>query len=358
MGSHKSGGEGAEKRPTQQDVARRAGVSRATVSYVLNGLPNGRVPISDETRLRVRQAIAELGYVPDASAQALRSGSTRTIGLIFPDMQNPHFWQTADGVEQATRAAGYHLLLSSMDLNPQVGQDVLRDLSRRRIDGLILMGAFIKRSEAAKNTLSELLTRRLPIVEITDDHAIDYDVDCVTSDYRQVTAVLLSHFLALGHRRIGMIYGVPAPDMGLDRLEPYQDSLRAAGLPLDPELVVNCGITTEAGYQAARLLLGLATPPTAILAINDLLAIGALRAAGDLGLRVPADLSLASYDDIPAAQYLVPRLTTASKDAFRLGQEAARLLLARLEDPGRERQTEVVPARVIFRESTGPAPQH
>ncbi len=347
----------AAKRPTQQDVARRAGVSRATVSYVLNSRANGRVPISDETRERVLRAIAELGYVPDASAQALRSGSTHTIGLIIPDMNNPHFWQTADGIEQTVRSAGYHLLLSSMDLSPQVGQDILRDLSRRRIDGLILMGTFINRSEAAKNTLSELLTRRLPIVEITDHHPIDYDVDFVASDYHEVTPVLMAHLLSLGHRRIGLIYGVAAADLGLDRLQPYQDSLRAAGLPDDPELVVNCGTTTEAGYQAARQLLALATPPTAILAINDLLAIGAMRAAGDLGLRIPADLSLVSYDDIPAAQYLVPRLTTASKDAFRLGQEAARLLLARLADPSLERQTRAVPTQVIFRESTGPAPR-
>jgi len=336
-------------------VAQRAGVSRATVSYVLNGLANGRVPISDETRERVMHAIAELGYVPDASAQALRSGSTHTLGLIIPDMNNPHFWQTADGVEQAARAAGYHLLLSSMDLNPQVGQDVFRDLSRRRIDGLILMGAFVSRSEAAKSTLSELLARRLPIVEIADHHNLDYDVDCVWSNYHEVTAVLMSHLLALGHRRIGLVFGVASPDLGLDRLEPYQDSLRAAGLPLDPELVVICGTTTEAGYQAARQLLSLAAPPTAILVINDLLAIGVLRAASDLGLKVPADLSLASFDDIPAAQYLVPRLTTATKDAFRLGQEAMRLLLARLADPGRSRQTQAVPPQVIFRESTGPA---
>ncbi len=356
--SHNPQSVNAVKRPTQLDVARRAGVSRATVSYVLNGLSSGRVPISDETRQRVMQAIAELGYVPDASAQALRSGSTHTIGLIVPDMHNPHFWQTADGVEQAARAGGYHLLLSSMDLNPQVGQDVLRDLSRRRIDGLILMGRFIQHSEAAQNTLSELLTRRLPIVEITDHHRVEYDVDSVSSDYYEVTAVLMSHLLSLGHRRIALIYGVATPDLGLDRLEPYQASLRGAGLPPDPGLVFECGTTSEAGYQAARQLLGQAKPPTAIIAINDLLAMGVLRAAGDLGLRVPTDLSLASFDDIPAAQYLVPRLTTASKDAFRLGQEAVRLLLARLEAPDRSRQTQAVPAHVIFRESTGPVPGH
>jgi LacI family transcriptional regulator len=356
--SHNPDGATGLKRPTQVEVARRAGVSRATVSYVLNGLSNSRVPISDETRQRVMLAITELGYVPDASAQALRSGSTHTIGLIIPDMHNPHFWQTADGVEQAARAGGYHLLLSSTDLNPQVGQDVLRDLSRRRIDGLIVMGSIINRSEVAQSTLSELQARQLIIVEIADHLNTDYDFDCVWSDYREATEKLMSHLLSLGHRRIGLIYGVGAPDLGLDRLQPYQASLRAADLPLDPELVVECGTTIEAGYQGARQLLSRAAPPTAIIAINDLLAIGVLRAGSDLGLRVPADLSLASYDDIPAAQYLVPRLTTASKDAFRLGQEAVRLLLARLEDPGQSRQTQVVPVQVFFRESTGPVPAH
>src|SRR5512137_1235653 len=131
------------KRPTQVDVARLAGVSRATVSYVANGLADGQVPISEETRRRVLKAIEELGYEPDARAQALRSGSTLTIGLILPDIRNPHFWQTADGVEQELRAAGYHLLLSSADLYPDYGEDIFKQMSRRRTDGLILMSSFI-----------------------------------------------------------------------------------------------------------------------------------------------------------------------------------------------------------------------
>jgi transcriptional regulator with XRE-family HTH domain len=135
------------KRPTQVDVARLAGVSRATVSYVVNGLADGQVPISEETRQRVLEAIEELGYEPDARAQALRSGSTQTVGLILPDIHNPHFWQTADGVEQELRAAGYHLLLSSADLNPDYGKDIFKAMSRRRTDGLILMSAFIFHNE-------------------------------------------------------------------------------------------------------------------------------------------------------------------------------------------------------------------
>src|SRR5262245_56998015 len=120
-------------RPTQVDVARRAGVSRATVSYVLNGQADKRVPISDETRQRVMDAIEELGYSPDARAQALRSGSTKTIAFIIPDLRNPHFCEYATGIEQEARAAGYHVLLSSTALNDEYAIDILKDLARRRI---------------------------------------------------------------------------------------------------------------------------------------------------------------------------------------------------------------------------------
>jgi LacI family transcriptional regulator len=353
------------KRPTQFDVARLAGVSRATVSYVANGLADGQVPISEETRRRVLEAIEELGYVPDARAQALRSGSTKTIGLILPDIRNPHFWQTADGVEQELRAAGYHLLLSSADLNPDYGKDVFKELSRRRIDGLILMGAFIFQLEEAQKTLSHLLKRRFPITRIGEHPAID----CVVSDYRAVTQAAIAYLLSLQHRRIGLIFGVQPPwesfqaaglpviyEEGADRLLPYQDSLRAAGLPVDPELIVMCGPAIEDGYQAALQLLSLPARPTALLVINDLLAIGALRAASDLGLRVPADLSVVGYDDIPLADFLVPRLTTSSKDVVTVGRAAVKLLLARIQDPDRPHQRVDIPARFIIRESTGPAP--
>jgi LacI family transcriptional regulator len=152
-------------RPTQVDVAKRAGVSRATVSYVLNGLTEGRVPISDETRQRVLGAIEELGYEPDARAQALRSGSTKTIALIIPDLGNPHFCEYATAVEDAARASGYHVLLYSTTLNDEYALALFKDLARRRFDGLILVSGFILESKEAKTTLARLLHRGLPVVE-------------------------------------------------------------------------------------------------------------------------------------------------------------------------------------------------
>lgn len=353
------------KKPTQADVARLAGVSRATVSYVLNGVATERVLISEATRQRVWAAIEELGYQPDARAQALRSGRTKTVGLILPEIHNPHFWQTADGVEQELRAAGYHLLLSSADLSPEYGDDIFKELSQHRIDGLILMSAFVLQSAKGQETLDQLLERRFPIVKI-GEHAT---IDCIVSNYRAATREAMEHLLNLGHRRIGLIYGVrsswetsetenPPVDMsgGLDRLLTYQECLQVASLPVDPALIVTCGTGLEDGYQAAQRLLALSDRPTALLVINDLLAIGALRAASDLGLRVPWDLSVVGFDDIPMASYLTPRLTTSSKDMIRVGREAVRLLLSRINDPERPQQRVEVQARFIVRESTGPAP--
>jgi LacI family transcriptional regulator len=166
----------------------------------------------------------------------------------------------------------------------------------------------------------------------------------------------MSYLLSLQHQRIGLIYGVALPKLGEDRLLPYQESLLAAGLPVDEKLIAECGPTIEDGYQAALHLLKLPSRPTALVAINDLLAIGALRAAEDLSLRVPKDLSLVGYDDIPIAKYLVPRLTTVSKDVVKIGREAVKLLLARIQEPHWSYQSIELPARLIIRESTGPAP--
>lgn len=339
------------KRPTQADVAREAGVSRATVSYVVNGQTDGRIPISEDTRLRVLEAIEELDYEPDGSAQALRSGSTKTIGVIIPDMHNPHFWESATGIEEEAHNSGYHLLVSSIAFDVKYAVDLFKGLARRRIDGLILISSFIVMSEEAQKTLSQLQKRRLPMVELNDH----YEIDSVVCDYRDATKEVMAHLLGLGHRRIGMIYGVASPEMANDRLSPYQEILKDAGL-FDPELIMNCGPAIEDGYQAGLELLKLPQRPTALIAINDLLAIGVLRAAADLRLAVPKDVSLVSYDDIPMAKYMVPRLTTVSKDALQLGREAFKLLLARIQSPDRPRQRHLSSARFIIRESTGKAP--
>ena len=339
-------------RPTQVDVAKLAGVSRATVSYVLNAATNGRVPISEETRQRVLDAIEELGYEPDARAQALRSGNTNTIALIIPDLGNPHFCELATGIEEAARAAGYHLLLSSTTMNDEYAVEIFKDLARRRFDGLILASSFILKSEEAQATLEQVRQRGLPIVELSEH----YGVDSVGVDYREATREVMSYLLSLGHRHIGLIYGVGGHELAEDRRQPYRAGLEAAGIPIDEDLIVECGPTIEDGYQAAKQLLRLPSRPTAIIAVNDLLSIGAVRAAADTGVRVPQELSLVGYDDIPMAKYLVPRLTTVTKDAYASGKKAFEILMRRMQDPNLPRQKIQTSARLVIRESTGPAP--
>ena len=338
------------------DVAKVAGVSRSTVSYVLNGVKSENVFISEETRKRVQDAIKELGYVPDAQARALRSGDTKMLGLFVPDIRNPHFAEMAEGAEQEARGAGYRLLLSNISLNYEYANEILEDLLHRRTDGLIVMGWPTFVAEQAGVYLNRFPERRLPIVDICDHYDADILVDRVASDYQATTREAMSYLLELNHKRIAMLYGVALHELGTDRLEPYEVSLRTAGLPVEDDLIIQCGATIEDGYQATHKLLSLSPRPTAIITINDLLAIGALRAITDSGLSVPADISVLSYDDITMAKYTVPRLTTVSKDIMSVGRIAVKLLLARLQEPDRPYQTEIHPARLIIRESTGPAP--
>lgn len=344
------------KRPSQFDVARKAGVSRATVSFVLNGVTNGNVGISEETRKRVWDAIRELDYIPDARARAFRSGDTKTIGLIIPDMRNPHFWETVEGVEQEARNAGYHILLSNIALKYENANAIFTDLLHQRIDGLIVMGSFTVIPGDADTYLNRFFKQHLPIVELCDHYNVSYPADRVSIDYETATREAMAHLLGLNHQRIGMLYGVATPELAMDRLQPYKESLLAAGLPVDEELIVQCGPDVEDGYQATRAILKHSPRPTAIVAINDLLAIGALRAIEDAGLHVPADISLLSYDDIFMAKYMKPRLTTVSKDVLSMGRTAVNLLLARLQEPERPYQTEQHAAQLIIRESTGMAP--
>ena len=335
------------KPPTQKDVARRAGVSRSTVSYVLNDQQQLKVPISEETRQRVLQAIEDLGYEPDARARSLRQGQTKTVGVIIPVIQNPFFWQTLSGISQALQKAGYSLLLSHNPQDAQQGATIVRELKRQRMDGFILLAAVKYLLPALTDYLREA---GQPVVEIT---AAEAEFDHVIHGYSSGTRALMAHLLELGHRRIGFIYGVTAEVQGVDRLIIYRQALEEAGLaPLE----VHCGDQLEDAYQAAYTLLSRPDRPTALLVINDMLALPAMRAASDLGLTIPGDLSVAGFDDIPFSSYTLPRLTTVSGKAEESGRDAVQLLLQRFADPELPQQVTTAEVQLIVRESTGPVP--
>lgn len=339
------------RRPRQVDVARLAGVSRATVSYVLNAQTDQRIPISAETRQRVFDAVSELGYEIDARAQSLRSGDTRTLGVLLPIYENPYFWQILRGISSEAEAAGYSLLLSHSSLTPEQESLSLRELAQRRVDGFLLLIGF---KLLPAQIYEHLLRLNAPVVEIT---AIGSEFDYVRTGYVEGTEALLSHLFELGHRRIGFVYGVADVTQGYDRLLTYRQVFNNAGLPLDESLILECGPLIDDGYQAALSLLKRPDRPTALLAINDLQAMAVIRAAADLGLNIPGDLSLASFDDIPFAGYTVPRLTTVTTYPEQNGRDAVRLLLRRLNEPDRPQEIVIPGWQLIIRESTGPAPR-
>lgn len=335
-------------RPTQKDVARRAGVSRSTVSYVLNDQTDQKIPISPETRQRVMDAMAELSYEPDARAQSLRRGSTKTIGVLFPILQNPFFWELLLGISSEAQDAGYGIQVARHPLDDVQINQSLRQLTQQRVGGLILIGADKLWPSPVTKQLSEF---GRPIVEITSDES---DFDHVVHGYAEGTRLLMSHLFELGHRRIGFVYGVLDQIQGLDRLLTYEQVLQEAGMLLDEDLIRRCGGTLEDGYQATRLLLSQSDRPTALLVINDLLAMAAIRAAADLGLSIPGDISIASFDDIPLASFSVPRLTTVSGQTVQSGRDAVKLLLKRMSEPDHPHEVIVARTQLIIRESTGP----
>jgi LacI family transcriptional regulator len=332
------------KRPTQSDVAKAAGVSRATVSYVLNDR-EGKAAISSETRQRVLEVMEAFGYEPDTRAQSLRSGGSKTIGLLIPDIHNPHFWQAVEGVEEEARKAGYDLILAQSSADQSREDYCLQALSRRTISGLIVIKTM---AALSVQTLEKLLVSNHAIVECSDAPS---PFDCVQADYRQGMGEIMRHLFALGHRHFAFIHGVTGPGVGADRLEVYLAMLQEAGMVGQVE---TCGISIEDGYQAALRLFSKTPYPTALVVINDLLAMGVLRAAHDLALRVPQDISVASFDDLPISAYLVPRLTTVRRDFKVEARLATELLLERLRHPKRPRQRcSGAATELIVRESTG-----
>jgi LacI family transcriptional regulator len=345
------------KAPTQADVARIANVSRATVSYVLNGRSGGAISVAEDTRQRILSAAEQLGYEPNASAQSLRLKSTKSIGFTIFDQANPHNWQIVHGADEEARACGYKLLLISTTMDLERERASTRELLRHRIDGLVL-------SQTHRDQMIEefkaLIRRQSAVVLLGSYGTHPPELDTVTPGHAAGAAQLMKHLLELGHRRIGFVFGVAAEPLGCERMAAYRKQLQQCGIPVDESLIKRCGVTIADGYRAALDLLSRGAceaRPTAILVINDLLAIGVLHAASELGLRVPADVSVAGFDDIEMAPYLNPALTTIRVNAEEVGRAAVRLILERVSDPERPPQHVHVAARLVQRESTGPAPQ-
>lgn len=333
------------RRPTQVDVARAAGVSQAMVSYVVNDNPVVSIP--ETTRQRILTAIAELGYVPDSSARRLRTRKTLTIAVVIPDITNPFYPAFQRGIQDVAGRHGYDVLTYNTDADPEIEARCLLSVQQGRVDGLIAV-LFHQTALALRG----LLDRGVAVVrfESVRKEPGAWPIDNVYVDNAAASQTMVSYLIGRGHRRIGLLAGRRGPRPA--RALGYLQALHEHGLELDDDLVRE-GDFREAGAQVAmRELLSLSVPPTAVYAANDVMAIGALLAAREAGLRVPEDVAIAGFDDIPAAQYVTPALTTIAQRPEHLGRRAAEMLLERLSgaapDHGR---CEAMPYELIVRAS-------
>ncbi len=334
------------QRPKQVDVAKLAGVSRTTVSFVLNKRFDERILISDSTRQKVFAAAQQLGYEPNDIARSLRWGNTKTIGFLIPALHNPHYWDILEGVEEEITAHGYHLSLVVANLNPERELNCLLSLSQQRLDGAILIPTFL---HTLIETRSYLLKKHMPVVFT---HPVD-EVDWVFPDFRKSDEQMMDYLLSLGHQRIGLIDAGARSDISHIRQNIYLQKISSVGIPPEENYISRCGYQLGDEYNSAIKMLDLPQPPTAIWVINDSTAMGVIKAVHDRGLRIPEDISLAGYDD-SMGENISPPLTTVHIPARQLGRRAVEILFRRIEFPDAEPIQEMISNRLVIRQSTCP----
>ena len=332
-----------EKRSsTIQDVADLAQVSISTVSRVVN---DAGYPVRPETRRRVLEAIGALDFRPNPIARSLVGKPTQTIGLIVPDISNPYYPLLSRGVEDVASEQGYTVFFCNTDRSAAKARHYVEVLREKQTDGLIFAGGGLE--ENGEPLLSEGDSGR--VVLIGRHH---WPFPSVQVDNARAARDATCHLIELGHRRIAFISGPIGLTSARDRLAGYMQAMEDPGSRVDQSLIQEGDFQAESGYQAAFSLLQSREAPTAIFAANDQMAIAAMAAAYDLGLRVPEDVAVVGFDDTPAARDVRPALTTVSLPTYEIGASAARLLLRLLAGEATE-ETVWLPTRLVVRQSSG-----
>ncbi|MFC9940949.1 LacI family DNA-binding transcriptional regulator [Nocardiopsis alba] len=324
-----------------KDVAEAAGLSVATVSRALNGNPS----VSDAARERVLAAADALGYRPNVVARSLRTHRTGTIGLVISDVLNPYFTELARSVEEEARALGYSVIIGNADERADLEDHHVRNLLERRIDGLLVSPA----DGHSPRTL-EAASGPTPVVFV-DRWIPGVDVPVVRSDGRGAIRDLVDHLCSLGHRRLAIITGPTATTTGRERVDAFRETLAAHGIPLPESYIGRGDFQVESGRLATERFLDLPERPDVVFATDNLMALGALDAIGERGLRVPHDIGLAAFDDIPWFSHTDPPITTISQPTAELGRVAVRALADLVE--GGTASSTVLPAHLVVRRSCG-----
>jgi LacI family transcriptional regulator len=338
----------ASESVTLADVAAQAGVSKMTVSKVINRKPG----LKDSTRERVMEAVEQLGYTVHASARALAGGRTETLGVLVPSLYSQYLSEIIRGVDRTALKAGMELLISTTRRSNE--QRNTGRLAQGLVDGLLIVLPDPLAIE--ERTLQSL---NLPVVIIAPNSEAEENgcppmCPTVDADHYTGARLAMDHLLSLGHRRIGMISSNRQMSHSVKRVSGYREGLLTAGLPLDPELEIEGDFTQRTGFNAARTLLNLRDPPTAIFAVNDVSAFGAIEAIKDHGLRVPEDVSVIGFDDIPQASQVHPPLTTIRQPLLEMGTAGTRLLLALIQGVEAVTDRLIIPTELVVRSSTGP----
>jgi len=327
---------------TIKDVAREAGVSVATVSRVLNGSGPVSVPTGD----RIREVAGRLRYVPHGGARSLITRKTNTLGVLLPDLTGEFFSEVIRGMDATARHHGFHLLLSRSHADRHGIETAMRAM-RGRVDGVVAMSPDLD-ADSMRN-----FPPMLPVVVLCSAPRGD-GADSLTIDNYTGSKAMVTHLIALGHTRIAIIRGAPRNYDAAERIRGYRLALHQAGITPDPLLAPEGGFTEAGGYSAGLELLKLKVRPTAIFAANDSMAIGALSALRESGVRIPEDIAVAGFDDIPLARYMNPPLSTVRVPTYDLGTRAVEILLHGVEHKNdHTRRRERVPTEIVIRRSSG-----
>lgn len=331
---------------TIRDVATAAGVSVATVSRVANGSTHN-YPVRAETRDRVLQAIARLGYRPNDNARRLLLNRSGLIGIIVPDISNPYYPEVARGIEDVANANGFRVIFCSTDRLPDRAAAYIEALLLKRVDGLVIVGGGDE-IQLSESTVATYGTKVIFVGRPSPSFST------VRIDNVGAACNATEHLLSLGHTRIGFISAGASSNTVTERRRGYLKAIKMAGIEVDHDLIVNGDFSESIGYAAALQLLRMTKPPTAIFAANDRMALGAMAAVADLGLSVPDDVALVGFDDVPMSAFLRPALTTVSVSAQELGARAMEVLAKDIEETGQPGRRRVrVATRLVIRESCG-----
>lgn len=329
---------------TIHEVAKRAGVAPITVSRVIN--KSGY--FSEDVRARVQAAIGELGYVPNSLARSLRSKRTNTLALVVTDITNPFFTMIARGVEDEASEAGFTVIFCNTDESEDKEKKYLDMLLQKQVDGILLVPARSTsqpvKLTGSQNTPVVVLDRRIPGIA----------ADVVRCDSESGAYQLTRILLELGHRRIGMLTGPRQVSTAVDRVAGYQKAMRDAGLNDIADLILFGEYNEDDGFRMARQMLSLDPRPTGLVAANNFIAIGAIKAVRELGLRIPEDVALVAFDDLPQALVISPFITVVAQPGYDMGRKAVQLLLDRLSGKVEGGFQEVIfPTQVVLRKSSG-----